>query len=871
MDNATDLLTQQVIREDKMFSDGLKRYTNRQLQNKRPSTSDTPHYLVTNSLPLVSEGMQEWLMYQKNLGGRRQDAYSILSTLDCDLIAYIGLNTCMDGTASGGTRTAVITNIGKRIELEIWAAGLKDFNPKIAKKIESHKSVKEQSVHYYKVRALKKVAKRYEYDVEPWSDSLVCHVGSRVLSVVLDRSQLFEDWTKNTTKKTTKMVGLTDEASQRLADLDVKAAWQEPMLSPMIMPPKDYEDFDTGCYHSAVAAAMVPLVRQAGYAQKKAIKHDIAKAKAKGEIPEYMEALNILQSTPLTINAYVKDAVKWCWDNGYTSDLKAKAIKKFPVKEMLKFKSRPENYNDLSLADQILHKQDNNKIRAKNLEVKGGIALMSQDLSTADEIATYDQFYIPWNLDFRGRVYPVSNFSYHRDDHIKAMFLLKNTKAMDDDAAFWLAVHIANNGDFNRVSKKSFEARAEWVERRKMLIYAIGRDFKKTYRIWSKADKPFQFLAACHEFANYMDYGNEYHCGLPIGLDASCSGIQHYAAASLAESDGAQVNLVPAAEPQDIYAAVAEVSRTMVLEVLKSYVPQDKISKETGKLVKDNTLLYAAAWLKMGITRDKCKRNVMTFGYSSSKYGMGIQLYDDFMKPLEDLVMRGVIDVHPFGDTEYSQKAAAHFLADINYNAVRQVTSSSAVGMKFFQRLVGELAHEGKHLRFNNPVGFPMVQNYTFWDTKKVVVYMFDRAAEVEKRTSISIRHPRPIDAAKRSKRSIVDKKKSKSSIAPNVIHSMDSAHLLKTVIKAKREGVVDFFLIHDSFATVPTDTDAMYQTVRSTFVDLYKDYCLYSDFKSQVLDVLSDAGIERLQGVEIPPKGTLDITQVLDSEYCFS
>jgi DNA-directed RNA polymerase len=115
-----------------------------------------------------------------------------------------------------------------------------------------------------------------------------------------------------------------------------------------------------------------------------------------------------------------------------------------------------------------------------------------------------------------------------------------------------------------------------------------------------------------------------------------------------------------------------------------------------------------------------------------------------------------------------------------------------------------------------------------------------------------------------------VDKRKSKNAIAPNIIHSMDSSHLLKTVLAAKAKGVTDFFLIHDAFGTTACDIEKMYHSIRESFVDLYDDYCLYQDFYNQVNRQLSDDGRNKLN-VTIPPKGNLDLNTVLDSEYCFS
>jgi len=861
-----DLMTQELLREQQMFDKGNERFMERVAKNTKQSTQNNPHKLVSGALPRVSSGIREFIAQEEAKGdGRKHFAYSILKGMDPDLLAYIGLNACIDGTSIGGARTSVVNTIGHRIELEDWAAGLKHQDSKLAQRIENHKSVKEQGVEYYKIRAAKKLAENQGYKRDSWDGPKQCKVGGKVLSVVLEFSDIFDEWTKTTKKQTTKMIGLTEEASQLLADMDFEAAWKEPMLAPMVVPPRPWTAVNTGCYQDMVTAAQVPLVRGSTYVQRKAIQHQIDKSE---ELPQYMEALNAIQATPLQVNNYVLDAVKWTWHGGYEDQgLAAQPIDKFPQKDNMPYVMKPKNFSDLTPDEQKTWSFSNNKIRAKNREIGGGRNLMNQDLSTADEMTGFDEFFLPWNLDFRGRAYCVPHFSYHRDDHIKALFLLKNAKPMDDNAAFWLAVHVANTGDFGKVSKKSLEDRAAWVERKKMLIYAIGRDYQGTYRIWSKADKPFQFLAACHEFANYMDYGDAYECGLAPNLDGTNSGVQHYAAASLNEDDGRLVNLVPSPKPQDVYGEVAAVTKTMVEEVLDTYVPKDHISKE-GNLIIDQTLVYAAAWLKLGITRYTVKRNTMTFGYSSCKYGFGTQLYDDFMKPLADQVMRGNLEEHPFGKTKFEQEAAARFLADINYTAVKQVIRSASVGMKFFQAAVGVLAHEGKHLRFDNPVGFPLVQKYTFWDIKKVKIYMFDRVAGVQKRTQINFRVPS--EAKTNNGKSFVDKKKSKSSVAPNIIHSMDSAHLLLTVLNAKANGVKDFFLIHDSFGTTPADTDIMYETVRRSFVNIYQDYCLFSDFKSQVAKQLSYAGLERLD-MKVPEKGNLDITKVLESEYCFS
>ena len=80
---------------------------------------------------------------------------------------------------------------------------------------------------------------------------------------------------------------------------------------------------------------------------------------------------------------------------------------------------------------------------------------MAQDLKTANDLVNYEEFYLPCNFDFRGRVYPIPTFSPHRDDHIKAMFYLANVRPITRRGFEWLCVHLANVGDFEKISKRA--------------------------------------------------------------------------------------------------------------------------------------------------------------------------------------------------------------------------------------------------------------------------------------------------------------------------------------------------------------------------------------------------------------------------------
>lgn len=86
-------------------------------------------------------------------------------------------------------------------------------------------------------------------------------------------------------------------------------------------------------------------------------------------------------------------------------------------------------------------------------------------------------------------------------------------------------------------------------------------------RWWLEAESPWQALAACCELTAALRSPDPsaHLCSLPVQLDGSCNGLQHYAALGRDEAGGRAVNLIPtevspsdpeSAKPQDVYSKV---------------------------------------------------------------------------------------------------------------------------------------------------------------------------------------------------------------------------------------------------------------------------------------------------------------------------
>ena len=875
------LVKSQLQREQRMLIDGREIFNERKDKTK-PSQQNNPNKVIDEALGRTKDAIDQMISKElERKKGRPSVWLEHIKNIDPNVLAKIALSVLMDGQRAMTPMTSLYKSIGELVEienikycLEQEKQRLNDLeklkNPKV--KVTSpkkfinnlHKTIiKKHDRSHQREKALRFFTERLGIKLIDWDSDLKVHVGGCLVKEVLRVSEVFDVWDKEDHKgHTRKMPGLLPNISTQLDDADLKDSWIRPRKDVMECPPDHWSNFADGGYLSQEIKALTPIVKHASYSQVKAVENQ---CKAGKEKADWMKAVNVIQATPFTVNEFTLKALTWVWENNVH-------IPKLGTKEKFNISYSKEEIKDLSKNERQVIFNNLKKSRMKNREIDGLTSQMSQDLRTATEFLDRD-FWMPFTTDPRGRTYPESSFNYQRDDARKSLFLFSNKEPLDGGGLYWLMVHIATTGDFDKMSKATFDERVAWVEDNEDAVIQIGLDYENTVDLWKTADKPFQFLAACNTYTSYH-FNKDFECGLPISLDGSSSGTQHFSAASRSEKDGKLVNLIPSNEPQDLYGAICKVVRKELERIIKEHIPVIN-RDDDGNLIPDLTVFYAKAWLNpvtvnikgkevvvyTGLTRGILKRNVMTYGYSSQKYGFADQLFEDTIKKIDDLVLRNQIDKNPFGETPFGQRKAAEFLAAINYDAVSSVLSSVNSGMSFFRKLVGALAHEGKHFKFKNQVGFPMHQKYTHWNVKKVRIFLFDRETKIYKRSQVSVR----LDSKQK-----VDKKKSKSAISANIIHSCDSAHLLATVIAMHKKGCNDFFMIHDSFGCLPNQCNKMFDTVRETFVNQYENYCLYTDVLNQVKKQLSDEGIKKLD-VEIPEKGNLDLRAIMESDYCFS
>ena len=865
--------------ENTMKSDGNDKWHDRH-STATDVTEQLPEFRqLQQVLDKVTNGLKKDIETARASTGRRPEWLKTILHINPETLAYLGLHACYNAVLSGKGVSSLTQEIGRLIDRECLKFDLvegedaetnKD-NKRIIKMVS-----KTQSSPEVRLKSIRNITTKNGFN-SLWFGINKDHGGKRlnlrrkssnaspVLSAVLEHCNIFEKKTDTISKTSRKScLVFTAEAELELERSTDHMSWQEPMLKPIPMAsPAPWTSFDTGCYADKFLASTVKLVRNATRKQMNAIEHQFTK----GE-PMYVTALNALQATPLSINEDMLEVVKWCWES-------KQSFGKFPKHKAPLFPRLPENYKEVLDEETIAAIKSDQRDQIKTVsEIKGTTAVMRQDLQTATELAVHDWFTIPWNLDTRGRFNCVPAFNYHRADHIKSLFQFYRGYKVHGNNSYWLKVHLANCCDFEKISKKTLDARCSWVNDNRDLLLGIANDYKGTVETWSKAATPLQFVAACMGYKRFIEEGEDFVGYLPYAMDGTNSGVQHYSAASLSYDEGYLCNLVPSASPQDIYQNVADkvvVALNAVVDNDHHYKPvksghsRERAHRWLATVPKEpDDVQKAKTWLKFGLDRKNLKKAVMVFPYSSKATGMTKQYVEDLMKPFQKEVAYGNLKEHPIAKTEKERFFAARYLADVSYAAIVKTLPSASLAMDYLQAVASVVCKQGKALQWNTPSGFPICSDYQKSDQLKTQIFLYDRKVGSRTRSKVTFR----LDSGK------VDVRKSLAATPANFTHGNDAAAMALTIVNLKdNHGIQDFFMIHDSFA-VSGDVGQLYTAVRESFIDMYSGRCVFQDFKddlSKLLDNPTDFDLPENNVPPIPPKGNLDLKEIMNSEFCFS
>lgn len=784
---------------------------------------DTPraHAFISRMYAEVQRSIDDTLAIPtKGVGGKFK---GWLRAVPSDVAAVLAIRTCIELCTASAERSRPVTiqklagKLGKLYELEVLIREAEKVNPVYMEKI--HAQIKERDTKSQShIRKVYSVA--YQRVMKGELDSRIgeaeaMHLGKFGVQACIEAG-LVELHSTMSKKGRLNFYLLTPDIEDFLTEFDEHDVSRVVSRSSgaMMCPPEAWTCLTGGGYLSSRRKIAFPLmsVGRLRKDQRQRIRSEFTAEK----MPLVFETANYLQSVPFQIHGPTLAAVRRVWMQGggvLGVPRKERPLKpEFPFPETwLKAEATPEELEQMThwKRSASAYYDGLKKWRGHNREISGFLRVAE----------IHDgPIWFPTMMDTRGRWYYNGVPNPQGSDISKATLHLATKKPLGTRGLYWLRVAIANNFGFD---KGPLDSRNDWTVSNWKTICAALDAPEDHPDVWG-TDAPWCMYTAAYELreALKLHFPETYETGVPVHMDATCSGLQHFSAMLRDERGGKYVNLLPAdpGQPkQDIYTKVAS-------EALQS-IQKDAQGVDT------KTAQIAAWWLSQGIPRDLAKKPVMTYVYGATLRGTVDHI---------DLVMtkHGVSFptdeiARPF---DYQMYAARKL-----FTGIAQAVPAAEAAMTWLKATARSMP-KGQRMEWRTPTGFLVQHDYQDFDEVRV-----------------KLRSCGVTDIIVREANSDTQTVKMQNAIAPNFVHALDASHLSLTALDMKRKDL-DMVGIHDSFGTHPCDVDSMQESIRSEFVRMYQNHDVLGEFLWEV----GGSG-------DKPLRSDLDLTLVSSSEYFFS
>ncbi len=433
-------------------------------------------------------------------------------------------------------------------------------------------------------------------------------------------------------------------------------------------------------------------------------------------------------------------------------------------------------------------------------------------LQLAKELIPCEFFYHNYTLDFRGRAYTTCELlSPQSSDFDRGLIRFTKGQELTEDGRKWLKIHLANLFDQDKLP---FEDRIKWVDDNWGMINEIARnpyDNKQWIDDSIKKNKSFQRLAAIFDITR--DDNISY---IPVQIDGKCNGNQHWSAIMKDNTIAKLTGVKPSQEPHDLYQFVA-----------------DKTTEYCIRFSEDNDWYseFMEHWDNV-IDRKVTKRPTMCEPYGITFYG--IQRY---------LKEEGHLDWVP----KDKKGGAIVELARAIKSSLDMSLNEPNKGKQYLKEIIDVANENNKHVVWTTPSGFKVVHYYNKQQRRRSLASLFNKKE--------LIFYVKTDD---------VNGREALQAISPNFIHSLDAAHMFLTIDRLMFYGIMDLCMIHDSYGCHANCVTLMRNCLREEFVNIHKDNQLEL-FRQEV---------ENQLGIKLPDppdRGTLELAEVLESDYFFA
>jgi len=754
--------------------------------------------------------------------GRHKAHVGLLKPLEPTTIAFVGMNTALclmmsDKAAIDARKLsrAVGTALYRELLFTAFAHESDALYWAITHALERRYSRSAQ----YKTAVLQNAARAHDVGLPEWTAGMREQAGAWLVECLRALGFI------SVSRRREKRLGggmreyltahFSDAALGVIGNIKEMAALLMPLHVPFIEPPRDWTAFNQGGYHTRQMRRLWP----ACIASPRTHRKQVLDVYRRADLSKVRAAINHLQAVRWQINTDMLDTVRQIAARVQTDEIvQVERTDPPPRPAWLTGEMARADMTDVQAAEFTTWKQHMRQWHNDQRSRCTKFQRFHYALLVAGRFAAYPVIYFLYQADFRGRLYAVTTgVNPQGSDLQRALLRFAQGKPLATPAAqAWFKVDGANRFG---VDKVSFAQRIQWVNENHRHIMDMADD-PLAHDGWQEADKPMQFLAWCKEYAAWQRNPDTFVSHLPVGMDGSCNGLQHFSAMLRDEVGGAAVNLTPASAPRDIYQQVADGVRERLAALDTCALPEAQQA-------------LARKWQAHGVSRQLVKRSVMTLPYGATRFSCAQFIVDDYLA-------KGCAP--EFAQGEHMK--AAHFLSHLVWATIAAVVVAAPRAMDWLRQCAGELIGQGLDcIRWTAPSGFPVVQTYFEADTLRVNSMLMG-GMQITVAQAGDTPH----------------KRRHQNGIAPNFVHSMDAAHLTLTVNEAARQGIGSLAMIHDDYGTHAADAATLAVIIRETFVQMYEHHQPLTWFR------------DHYTGLPDPPAtGQLDVRRVRQSEYFFA
>lgn len=663
-------------------------------------------------------------------------------------------------------------------------------------------------------------------------EMLRCRLGAFLVNLLVEEAAMLGDWLETRklqpafeikrvakTNRREVTLYLTSDAMSVIDDGHAAKSIASPMYMPMIVKPYRITKDSQNQYVTLAP----PLYSSPSSEQIKAL--------AKADLARYWDCLSDITAQGWRLNMDILNVQQQVMKRGGGvaglpfADGKSYPAKPDGYKEELR--GKPGVWDAVSQEDRDGYEEQCRLVSKENRIRRADRFVYERMANVADHFRHWPAFFQPHQCDFRGRTYALPLYLNHQQDDT-ARGLLEFSEAVPPGEGGHRELLIEAANCYGR-DKDSFDERVEWSEQNAKQIERCARDPMDHVDFWSKCDKPWQFLAACMALHN-----PEHAAHMPVRPDGTANGVQHYAAISLDPDLARLVNLSPGDRPSDLYARVADlVLPSVVADAGSNPTPMKYRAYQVGGKFIEKTITVGdlARRILHLVNRKVCKTPAMTDTYGVTLVGASKQILAAF----EDA-----------GFNDEIKYIASYYLAKKVLAGIADACPAAKKIMGWLHYCAENIARAGHLVRWNTPLGFPVVQPYHNRQRISVPTIMGE--------FSLFVDNQKPTPRVQ----------KHANSCAPNYIHSQDSTHMLLTGSRCRGEDIA-FAPNHDAYWTHAATKRRMIHHTIEQFIGLYAEDPMVK---------LATYWRAEYPGVEIPDppaRGAFDLNRLRESEYFFS